>query len=168
MLAGYGVVESGTTQERLVLWGPGYPVIEIDVSDVHHPCFSIVGLGERLGLLQVDFRQATISPAQPVHGLEDMHFTDQAAGWRISVARGHLVIIDPVCRHALELIPADNVLLVYLGRPNVDAHPRLIALHREDLYAKSAWPVIPSRYAHPSYAQEPIPPRQPLSVRLCA
>lgn len=168
MLAGYGVVESGTTQERLVLWGPGYPVIEIDVSDMRHPCFSIVGLGETPGLLHVDFRQATISPAQPVHSLGDLHFTDQAAGWQVSEAHGHLVIIDPLCRHALELMPADNVLLAYSGRPNVDAHPRLIALHREDLYAKSAWPVIPSRYAHPSYAHGPIPPRQPLPGRLCA
>jgi hypothetical protein len=144
----YGVIGSGTTPDRLILWGAGFPVIELAVdADDELPRMTIVGDEiSGSGSLEIEFSDtlAVLSTNQPHQAYEEP--LRQAEGWQVGTAINGgcgLYVIDPAERYHFELIATDRGLLIYLRDSSVEDGLRLMTFSCETLQAKGAWPVLP-------------------------
>lgn len=143
----YGAINSGTTREKLILWGAGFPVIELNVEDTQaRPLVTIVG-DEMSGgrTIEIDFADATTTATKHLCQAYEKPLR-QAEGWQVGTAiegGSGLYIIDPSERYHFELIATEQGLTVYLCDFSVEGGLSLMAFRSETLEEKGAWPVLP-------------------------
>lgn len=143
MKAKYGVIGSGTTSEKLILWGEGFPVIELSLKDSKSST-RITILGESIPAEQ------TIDDAEPVPAWEPSQSYEEplreAHGWKVGVATGNgcgLYVIDPAARYHFELIGTHTELRCYVRDSKDGGTQKAITFSRELLKENGAWPAIP-------------------------
>lgn len=143
----YGVIGSGTTAERLILWGSGFPVIELNIEGRELPRVTILGNDCEGGqTMELDFQRTveTFETDLPLQAYEEP--LREAAGWRVGTAIDEccgLYIIDPQSRFHFEMIATDSGLLIYLYNAEEGISPRLACFSRARLKEQGAWPVLP-------------------------
>lgn len=143
----YGVIGSGTTAERLVLWGSGFPVIELNIEEQELPRVTVLGNDCEGGqAMELNFHQAeaTLETGLPLQAYEEP--LREAEGWRVGTAIDGccgLYIIDPFSRFHFEMIATDDGLLIFLHNAELAGAPRLACFSRALLKEQGAWPVLP-------------------------
>lgn len=143
MNAKYGVIGSGTTSEKLILWGEGFPVIELSLAGERTPT-RITILGEAAPIEQT-IEEAERMPAwEPAQKYEEP--LREAHGWKVGVATGDgcgLYIIDPAARYHFELIGTHTELRCYVRDSSEDSDQKALTFPRDFLNEVRAWPAIP-------------------------
>lgn len=143
----YGVIGSGTTKERLILWGAGFPVIELDVESSDTPRMTIVGADCEGGqIVEVDFASALPISANPFPLQAYEEPLRESMGWQVGIAINGgcgLYVIDPSDRYHFEFMATESALLCYLCDHSSSNNPTLVTFLQESLREKGAWPVLP-------------------------
>jgi|GEM_PF-3910748 len=144
----YGVIGSGTSAERLILWGAGFPVIEVSVEgSSQEPLITLIGDESLEAPIEIDFTEAQLVSfdKHPAQDYEEP--LREACGWRVGNAISGLpgmYVIDPSDRYSFELIVTEQSLRLSL-RTGADAEElKVVEVDRDRLHNKGAWPVMPT------------------------
>lgn len=148
MSSKYGVIGSGTTPERLILWGAGYPVIELDVEDqAAPPRITLVGDECSGGAsMEIEFDDAMVVPAERELLQSYEEPLREAQGWQVGTAvngGSGLYVVDPAARYQFELVANADGLTFYLRDATDERKMKVMAFSRKTLDSKGAWPVMP-------------------------
>lgn len=143
-LGDYGVVESGTSNTALMLWGSGFSVLEIDVSRGDSwPALSFAS-SEGGEVLTVDL-------ADPSFISNDKHVWDmslaysEVSGWHVHVGNDdskRYIIQDPLGRYWIQIEEEEHGLIITTSKKASMSVIRQARVQEEDLKSKNIWPVL--------------------------
>lgn len=140
----YGVVERGTTADRLMLWGPDFPIIEVNAEDrTALPKVTLVGNTGMGQVVEATFEDALRLPFEVRE--EHRHaMMPQLHGWMMTVTEDcrSLILLDPSQRYQFQFVMEDKDLSIYLGDLHSDQGPWCITFSRESLQSVDAWPAL--------------------------
>ncbi|NLC20909.1 MAG: hypothetical protein GX771_03230 [Halomonadaceae bacterium] len=137
----YSVVERGTTADRIMLWKPDFPIIEINVEPrLNLPKVALVdntGLGQ---VVEAAFEDAPRLPLE-VREAHRQALIPQLYDWMMTTTedRRSLTLLDPSQRYQFQFVMDDNNLTIYLDDLHSEEGPWRITFGMEILQHAGAW-----------------------------
>lgn len=142
MDSSYGIAVKGTSAQRLMLWGPLFPTLEINVEDDFSlPTVTMIGFSGMGNIIQVHFNEDAQSKVNETSYDGVLH--PQAHGWGMAVTDDHkLIIEDPKKSYRFVFEMTSCGLNLFLDCLSHQSHTMQQSIARHSLEEHYAWPTL--------------------------